>query len=125
MIHHKINKQHAVLKGYNMMLYFAGTMLIFDPSHECMHDFWTKGNLKRLPVKSSNPRFILAASQLHHSVTEGLDNIKAMRDDFLELFEGTGNPLAPPYESVYISNDHLIFDKQTSEVREFYGSYGW
>jgi TorA maturation chaperone TorD len=48
-----------------------------------------------------------------------------MREDYLDLFAGTGNPLAPPYESVYRSKDHLMFDKQTSEVREFYNSYGW
>jgi putative dimethyl sulfoxide reductase chaperone len=121
----KSKKQANVLKGYNMLLYFAGTMIMFDPSQECMNDFWKKGILKNLPVTSANPRFILAASQLHRSVGDGLDDIKLMREDYLDLFAGTGNPLAPPYESVYRSRDHLMFDKQTSEVREFYNSYGW
>jgi TorA maturation chaperone TorD len=118
-------KQRNILKGYNMLLYFSGTMIMFDPSQECIHDFWTKGILKNLPVKSQNPRFILAASQLRESVKDASDNIKIMRKDFLDLFAGTGNPLAPPYESVYRSRDHLLFDKQTAEVREFYNSYGW
>jgi TorA maturation chaperone TorD len=48
-----------------------------------------------------------------------------MKDDYLALFTGLGNPLAPPYESVYRSTEHLIFDKQTTEVRDFYSSYGW
>ena len=119
------DKQPNVLKGYNMLLYFAGTMIMVDPSQECIHDFWSEGILKNLPVSSTNPRFIKAASQLHQSVGDQNSSVKMMREDYLTLFTGTGNPLAPPYESVYRSKDHLMFDKQTSEVREFYKSYGW
>jgi len=119
------DKQQNVLKGYNMLLYFAGTMIMFDPSQECIHDFWTQGILKSLPVTSTNPRFIKAASLLHQSVDDKLNNINSMREDYLTLFTGTGNPLAPPFESVYRSKDHLMFDQQTAEVREFYEQYGW
>jgi TorA maturation chaperone TorD len=120
-----IDKQSNILKGYNMLLYFAGTMIMFDPSQECIHDFWSQGILKSLPVSSRNPKFIKAASQLHRSVDEKMSNPEIMKLDYLKLFTGTGNPLAPPYESVYRSNDHLMFEKQTAEVREFYNSYGW
>jgi putative dimethyl sulfoxide reductase chaperone len=119
------NKQANVLKGYNMLLYFSGTMIMFDPSQECIHDFWTRGILKTLPITSNNPRFVLAASQLRESVGDTTHDIKSMKKDYLELFEGTGRPLAPPYESVYKSKDHLMFERQTTEVREFYSSYGW
>jgi TorA maturation chaperone TorD len=119
------DKQSNVLKGYNMLLYFAGTMIMFDPSQECIHDFWSQGILKNLPVSSPNPRFIKAASQLHQSVDDQTSNVKMMKEDYLALFTGTGNPLAPPYESVYRSKNRLMFDTQTSEVREFYKSYGW
>jgi TorA maturation chaperone TorD len=119
------DKQQNVLKGYNMLLYFAGTMIMFDPSQECIHDFWTKGILKSLPVTSTNPRFIKAASQLNQSVDDSMSTVPVMREDYLTLFIGTGNPLAPPFESVYRSKDHLMFDKQTTEVREFYEQYGW
>jgi TorA maturation chaperone TorD len=125
MTDNKSDNQTNVLKGYNMLLFFAGTMIMFDPSEECIQDFWKQGILKSLPVSSYNPRFIKAASQLRESVDNNNSNLGIMRKDYLNLFAGTGNPLAPPYESVYRSIDHLLFDKQTSEVREFYGSYGW
>lgn len=121
----QVDKQPNVLKGYNMLLYFAGTMIMFDPSQECINDFWSKGILKSLPVLSHNPRFIMAASQLHQSVGDRDSSVLKMREDYLALFTGTGNPFAPPFESVYRSKDHLMFDKQTAEVREFYRSYGW
>jgi putative dimethyl sulfoxide reductase chaperone len=120
-----IEKKPEVLKGYNMLLYFAGTMIMYDPTQECIHDFWSQGILKTLPVTSHNPRFITAASLLRQSVDNQSTNVNLMREDYLSLFTGTGNPLAPPYESVYKSTDHLMFDRQTSEVREFYSSYGW
>jgi TorA maturation chaperone TorD len=119
------DKQPDILKGYNMLLYFAGTMIMYDPSQECINDFWSQGILKNLPVSSSNPKFMKAAAQLHQSVDDKMSTAALMKEDYLNLFIGTGNPLAPPFESVYRSKDHLMFDKQTSEVREFYNSYGW
>lgn len=44
--------------------------------------------------------------------------------DFQRLFVGPGHPLAPPYESVHRTADHLVFDEQTAQVREFYRRLG-
>ena len=122
----KINdKQPNILKGYNMLLYFAGTMITYDPSKECINDFWSEGILKSLPVSSANPRFIKAAAQLHQSVDDQTSNIVMMQEDYLSLFSGKTNPLAPPYESVYRSKNHFESDKHPAEVKEFYNSYGW
>ena len=118
-------EDHNILKAYNMMLYFAGTMIMWDPSNECIHDFWTQGILKSLPVTSRNPRFLKAAAQLRSSLSDETSVHERMKDDYLALFTGKGTPLAPPYESVYMNNDRLLYGKQTGEVRDFYRSYGW
>ena len=44
--------------------------------------------------------------------------------DYRELFVGPGHLLAPPWESVYTSEDHLIFEKSTLEVRAEYRKQG-
>jgi len=119
------NEKRNLLKGYIMMLYFSGTMIMFDPSQECIYDFWTKGILKQLPVRSSNPDFVKAAGLLKESVSKTTDKYELLRKDYLRLFPGTGKPLAPPFESVYRGNEHLIFDNITSEVRNFYRKHGW
>jgi TorA maturation chaperone TorD len=118
-------KEHNMLKGYNMLLYFAGTMIMFDPEQECINDFWKQGILKSLPVSSQNPRFIKASSQLHESVGDQNSNIKMMSFDYKSLFIGNSTPLAPPFESVYTINDYPLNERQRSEVLEFYNSYGW
>lgn len=114
-----------LLKGYSMLLYFAGSMIMFEPVEECITEFWRNGILKKLPVNSRNPRFIEAAAELRDSCDDPSTCLANLRDDYLRLFTGAGTMMAPPYESVIIGNEHLIFDKPTLEVREYYRAYGW
>ena len=44
--------------------------------------------------------------------------------DHQRLFVGPGPLLAPPYESVYRSREHLLFEEQTLQVREAYRAFG-
>ena len=113
-----------LLKAYNMLLYFAGSMIMNEPTEECIIDFWTKGTLKKLPVRSSNPRFIKAASILRESCQDEDLCRKILRDDFLRLFDKTGLHLAPAIESVHINTKKSSFGTGGS-AGDFYRSYGW
>jgi putative dimethyl sulfoxide reductase chaperone len=44
--------------------------------------------------------------------------------DHRDLFEGPDHVLACPYESVYLSEEHLTFEQQTIDVRTFYNRFG-
>lgn len=44
--------------------------------------------------------------------------------DHRDLFEGPDHVLACPYESVYLSDEHLTFEQQTLDVRAFYNRFG-
>ena len=119
------NYNHNILKGYNMLFYFAGSMILHEPSEECIVDFWEKGILKNLPVSSSNPNFIKAASQLRESISDRSVFGKLLHEDYLRLFLRPLPVLAPAFESQYIKD---IPDNQgfhSSSVTEFYSSYGW
>jgi TorA maturation chaperone TorD len=119
------NPDHNILKGYNMLFYFAGSMIMHEPSEECIVDFWERGILKNLPVSSSNPNFIKAASQLRDSFTDKTRFGKLLHEDYLRLFSTSVTSLAPAYESQYskeISNNSGF---HSSSVTEFYNSYGW
>lgn len=119
------NSQHNILKGYNMLLYFAGSMIMYEPSEECVVDFWKNGILRNLPVSSTNPNFMKAASQLRESCIDDTTNGKNIREDYLRLFTQQEKPLAPAYESVYKSNGHASPDFKMDGVTEFYNQYGW
>lgn len=44
--------------------------------------------------------------------------------DHRDLFEGPDHVLACPYESVYLSDEHLTFEQETRDVRAFYQRFG-
>lgn len=103
-----------------MLLYFAGSMIMFEPNEECITDFWTKGILKNLPVSSTNPNFLKAASQLRESCQDIHFHGNSLHDDYSRLFTGGKNALAPAFESIYKNHTPLA-----DTVSEFYRAYGW
>lgn len=121
------NKSHNnnILKGYNMLFYFAGSMIMHEPSEECIVDFWERGILKNLPVSSSNPNFVIAASQLRESFHDKTKFGKLLHEDFLRLFTSQPPALAPAYESLYNKKIPDISGHHSTSVTDFYNSYGW
>ena len=121
------NKSHDnnLLKGYNMLFYFAGSMIMHEPSEECIVDFWERGILKNLPVSSSNPNFVKAASQLRDSFSDRSIFGKLLHEDYLRLFTRQLPALAPAYESQYNKKITVRSGYDSSSVTEFYNSYGW
>lgn len=47
-----------------------------------------------------------------------------LRADFRQLYVGPGAMQAPPWESVYRNEEHLLFDRHTLQVRAFYARHG-
>lgn len=113
-----------LLKGYNMLLYFAGSMIMYEPTEECIVDFWSEGILRALPVKSNNPRFYEAASQLRESCRDKTLCRKMLQEDFNKLFAGSGQPLAPALKSYY-TDTSLSEALGEQKVSDFYNAYGW
>lgn len=114
------DQNHNTLKAYNLLLYFAGSMIMYEPNEECIVDFWQQGILRKLPVSSSNPNFAMAASQLRNSCADKSSCLNKLREDYRRLFEGEGVPLAPAFESLYTQNSD-----PGHSVSGFYDSYGW
>lgn len=117
------SKSHNILKGYNMLLYFAGSMIMYEPNEECIVDFWQQGILNRLPVASPNPNFTKAASQLRDSCADRSLCLTNLKNDYSRLFANPDIALAPAFESKYHNNGSGMTDK--SSATEFYESYGW
>ena len=118
------NDPKNLLKGYNLLLYFAGSMITYEPTEECVVDFWTNGALTRLPVSSNNPRFIKAVGLLRDSCNDKNTCQRALQEDFLRLFSETGLLLAPSHASDYLFSDARL-SRTSDEVSEFYQAYGW
>lgn len=117
-------EQENVLKAYTLLLYFSSSMIMHGPGDECISDFLTSGLLKRLPLSSSNPRFIHATSLLRSQDTSDKERCKKeLNSDFNRLF--AKNSLAPPYKSYYAKDDNKEKKGNREGVSGFYDSYGW
>ena len=108
-----------------MLLYFAGSMITYEPSEECIVDFLKNGIVKTLPVSSSNPNFMMAASQLRQSCDDINLCGKQLKEDYVRLFSRPELKLAPAIESVYHKNSNDLTGRQSESASEFYNSYGW
>ena len=98
---------------------------MYEPTEECINDFWKNGILKKLPVSSSNPNFVKAASQLKYSCEDNTTCGEILREDYNRLFAGQALPLAPAYESQYQNNGQPKKGQNAGSVTDFYNSYGW
>ncbi|MDY0099816.1 MAG: molecular chaperone TorD family protein [Bacteroidales bacterium] len=117
--------RNNLIKGYNMMLYFAGSMIVYEPTQECVTHFWSEGMVKTLPVSSSNPRFIAAASQLRESCSDISKCREMLALDFKRLFSDQANLLAPPVSSFYSAGEVYTEEPADSDVTSFYRDHGW
>jgi TorA maturation chaperone TorD len=122
-VQNKINSDNGnLLKGYNLLLYFAGSMIMYEPTEECVTDFFSDGIMKKMPVASSNPRFMQAASVLREICTDREGCRKSLISDYNRLFSSDGPMLAIPRKSAYPMYSN---GGSNGDVNEFYNSYGW
>jgi TorA maturation chaperone TorD len=112
-----------LIKGYNMLLYFTGSMIMNEPKEDCVIDFVSGGIMKSLPVSSSNPLFIKAASMLREPCGDREVCREMLISDFNRLFSSSGSGFALPLKSAYLGEKTK--SGQAGSLTEFYSSYGW
>lgn len=63
-----------------------------------------------------------ALRQVEQSVQDA--TLTALQDDFYQLYQEPGHTAVSPWESVYRSEERLLFDVHTLQVRETYARHG-
>ena len=113
-----------IIKGYSMLLSFAGTFVLHQPQIGCINDLAGSDIFKQLPVQSNNPDFLRASSYLRSLSKDSVIDYGLIMSDHKSLFGNKASSLAPPYESVYVSNNRHLAEGQF-EVTKIYESYAW
>lgn len=77
------------------------------------------------PLESNDP-YTLQGVELLQGYTQAWSPaaLSDLEWDYTRLFIGPGPVLAPPWESVYLSREHLLFDQPTLDVRRAYAQFG-
>lgn len=97
-----------------------GRLLLFEPNPEMIDTFLSSGVLQQdaLFANSHMQQGIRLLASFAETWTKA--QTRLLLEDYTRLFIGLERILAPPFESVYRSREHLLFEQQTAEVREHY-----
>lgn len=112
-----------LLRGYSTMFGFLQLALRREPEINVLR-----------PQHSSDLFYSAPCANGHEAMREGLRKLRKWADgdigvesvglDYRVLFEGPEMPVCPPWESAFLSADGLLMQKETIDVRSFYGRCG-
>jgi len=109
-----------VLDGYAAACAFL-SRLFLEPADESLVGALREGPLLTDWPMEADEDTVRGLQELRAGMTTPLDVLLV---DHRDLFEGPDHVLACPYESVYLSEEHLTFEEQTLAVRAFYRRFG-
>lgn len=103
---------------------FLSTALYSDPSPEKFKIYFEHNvfeDLVQAGEINKNIQYLAEFFQAEKSEEE----YKKLYLEHRLLFSGSGKLIAPPWGSVYLSREHIIFDEHTLAVKEFYKANGY
>ena len=105
---------------------FLGKAFFEVPSIDLMETIKNEDLFSDWPLVSQNAVLNEGLEVLRQYVlqwdTNQFDDLKR---DYARLFVGPNRLPAPPWESVYRSEEHLLFEEETLQVRAAYREYGF
>ena len=119
-----IYKGLEMLENEKVMLDLFVRATLECPDNEWLELLVTQGVFEDVPYASNQLDVKEGLRLLQEWSREFSTTNKDIASDYFLLFEGPGRPLAPPWESVYLSEDALIFQAETLDVREWYKTFG-
>ncbi len=117
--------QQTVLVAQGLAFGFLNRAFYEPPSAEFINRLAADDLFADWPLSSNREEMHMGLHLLRKFCSSWQETeLPALRSDYGRLFIGPGPLLAPPWESVYLSDEHLLFEAQTLEVREMYRRFG-
>lgn len=116
-------KMRALMSGRAWFYRVLARCLFVKPDREAYAELLNSafiaaaGQSEALPVRE----FFAQLAQLR---TYGDDEWNGLAQEYIRLFEDAAGVLVCPWESVYLSREHILFDEHTLAVQEFYEAWG-
>ncbi|NMA69020.1 MAG: dehydrogenase [Desulfitobacterium sp.] len=108
---------------------FLSTVFRCPPKVEQIETILQEGLFLDFPLELEDDNYIQALKTLENwakeqSEADIKDVFTSLNRDYTQLFIGPGHLPAPPWESVYRTEEKLTFGEHTLAVREWYARYG-
>jgi len=115
----------SILTGEILLLDFLSKSLYVEPDEDWISTLFKENLFDEVPFAYEQNETAEALKVLTNWIDENMlrstqEIIKDLKYDYARLFIGLGKVLAPPWESVYFNVDHLVFQEQTLQVRDWY-----
>lgn len=118
-----------LLKIREMVYSFLSSSFLYPPNSDQVKTILEQQLFEEFPLEINTNDFTqglaLLQSWAKDSENRQLDEILTdLQRDYTSLFIGPGHLPAPPWESVYLTEEKLTFGEPTLKVREFYLRHG-
>lgn len=119
----------TLLTGEALLFGLLGKALYSNPEEEWLQPLVDEQVFIESPFASNWPEIIEGLSRLTDWANgwqggEKAESLVNLKTDYVRLFSGIGKSPVIPWESVYFSDNHLLFQEQTLDVRAWYRRFG-
>lgn len=97
-------------------------IFLAPPDPDLLQTLRHPGILEEWPWGRGNPRVEEGLDRLRHALSTSA--VDGLTEEYRELFWGPGPVLAPPWESVYLDREHVVFGAETLQVRALFRRFG-
>ena len=104
------------------MLHLLSLVFLDEPSDDFLRTIKDADLFDQWPLPQAPPQIESGMKQIRLFLGRH-DSAEEIKADFTRLFLGPGRIPAPPYESVFRSEEHLMFEKEMLDVRKVYRGY--
>jgi TorA maturation chaperone TorD len=120
----KAEEDSSISSAFSMSFFFLSLALWEPLSPDMLLDLKKSESLQDWPVRPQNPDTESGIGLILEFLQEDpAAKAEDLREDFTRLFTGPGSALAPPYESVYLGREKILFEAPTLDVRNIYRKF--
>lgn len=119
----------STLAGEALVLGLLGKVLLEAPNREWLQSLIGNNVFDDVPFGVENNEVSKGLTLLQKWSVETSEDLLSqsfddLQTDYARLFIGPAKVLTPPWESVYFSEERLVFQEVTLQVREWYRRFG-
>jgi TorA maturation chaperone TorD len=114
-----------VLAAHGLAYRFLGSVFSAPPEQALVRQIVDDDLFAEWPLPSEEADVRIGLALLRdHCRSDGAALLAPLAGDYGRLFEIPGDAFVRPWESVYRSKDHLLFERETEEVGRWYRRFG-
>jgi len=115
-----------ILMGEALLLGLLSRVIYQYPDRSWIQSLYVDDIFSEMPFAADQDETKSGVALVQQWGRKGVTDeaFERLKLDYTRLFIGVGKVLAPPWESVHLSEKKLIFQERTLEVRDWYKRFG-